>query len=478
MGSHYEYDIAVLGGGSGGLVVASAGAQFGGKVLLIEKNKLGGDCLFHGCVPSKALIESSRVAWLMKTADRYGLKKSNVQCILSDVMNRVQSVIKEISKHDSPERFKDLGCEVVFGSPRFLSSHEIEVNGKIYSAQHIVIATGGRPATVPIPGLKEAGYLTNLNIFEHTKFPDRLIVFGAGPIGLELSQAFFRLGAQVDVLDKADSIFIKEDAEVRSYMQEILAKEGLRFHLGINIKEVQKTANGKKVLIEKDGKTQTLEGDEILVGLGRIPNVEGLDLEKAGIVYSRSGIKVDNKQRTTVPHIYACGDCAEGLQFTHNASYQAGIIIQNILFPLKAKTDYRAFPWVTYTDPEVARVGLTEQEARERWGTIKVYRFPVGDNDRFKAMGSTDGFVKIVADKKGYIVGAHIVAHGAGEFLPQIVLAMKKKMKFTELANIVVSYPTAVEVIKQTASLARKEALKPWMKKVIKIIGGLKEKNN
>ncbi|MFH1379922.1 MAG: FAD-dependent oxidoreductase [bacterium] len=474
MGNMYKYDVAVLGGGSGGLVAASASAQLGAKVLLIEKNKLGGDCLYHGCVPSKTLIESSRVAWLMRTADTYGLKPHKPEFALGNIINRVQSVIKDIQKHDSPERFKNLGCELVFGSPKFVSSHEIEVEGTIYSAKTIVIATGGRPAKVPIPGLEETGYLTNLTVFDNTKFPKKLIVFGAGPIGLELSQAFFRLGAEVEVLDKADSIFIKEDKEVRDFMYKQLTKEGLKFHLGVNIKEVHKTASGKQVIIEKDGLKKAIEGDEMLVGLGRIPNIEGMDLEKAGVAFSRRGITVDSKQKTSVPNIYACGDCAEGLQFTHAAGYQAGIIIQNALFPVKANANYDAFPWVTYTDPEIARVGLTETEARNKFNAVKVYRFPVGDNDRFKAMGRTEGFVKVVTDIKGYILGAHMVAHGAGEFLPQLVIAMKKKMKFTELANFVVSYPTAVEVIRQTALLARKEALKPWVKTLIKKIAGLR----
>lgn len=470
----YTYDIAVLGGGSGGLVVASAAAQLGAKVLLVEKNKLGGDCLYHGCVPSKSFIESSRIAWAMRTADRYGIKSVDPEFEFSDVIGRVQDIIKDIQKHDSPERFRGLGCEVVFGNPKFVSEHEIEINGKLYSSRKFAIATGGRPANIPISGLEEAGYLTNLTVFENKKFPERLIVFGAGPIGLELAQSFYRLGSQVDVLDKADSIFIKEDIEVQRYMKDLLGIEGLKFHLGVNIKRVQKTSDGKKVTIEKAGKTEQLIGDEILVGLGRVPNVEGMDLEKAGVVYTKRGIRVDSKQRTSVPNIYACGDCTEGLQFTHAAGYQAGIIIQNALFPIKAKASYDAFPWVTYTDPEVARVGMTEEEAQTKLGEVKVYRFNVGENDRFKAMGSTDGFVKIITDKKGYIAGAHIVAAGAGEFLPQLVIAIKKKMKLTELSGFVVSYPTAVEVVKQAASLARKEALKPWVKKVIKLVAGLR----
>ncbi|MFH1282709.1 MAG: NAD(P)/FAD-dependent oxidoreductase [bacterium] len=469
-----EYDIAVLGGGSGGLVVASAAAQLGAGVLLVEKNKLGGDCLFHGCVPSKTFIESSRVVWQMKNADLFGIKKQNVEFDYTDIISRVQEVIKDIAKHDTPERFESLGCEVVFGSPKFVSDHKIEVGGKIFPVKKVVIAVGGRPAIAPIPGLEEVGFLTNLNFFENTKFPENLIVFGAGPIGIELAQAMNRLGSKVDVLDKADSILTKEDEEVRNYMEGLLAKEGLNFHLGVDIKEVQRTAKGKKVIFRKEGKVLTLEGDEIFVGLGRAPNVEDMELERAGIKYSRKGIIVDGYQKTSAPNIYACGDCTEGLQFTHAASYQAGIIIQNVLFPFKAKANYDAFPWVTYTEPEVARIGLTEEDAKSKFGNIKVYHFNVGDNDRFKAMGSKGGFIKVVTDIKGYILGAHIVSAHAGEFLPQLVIAMKKKMKFAELANFVVSYPTAVEVIKQAALIARKEALKPWVKKVIKKVAGLK----
>lgn len=477
MSGNYTYDIAVIGGGAGGLVVASVSAQMGAKVLLVDNHKLGGDCLFHGCVPSKTFIESSRVAWFMRTADRYGLKTQKPEFDFASIIARVQMVIKDIAKHDSPERFRGLGCEVVFGNPRFtINDHEIDIDGKKYSSRIIVVATGGRPAKIPIPGLEETGYLTNLTVFENTRFPKRLIVFGAGPIGLELAQSFYRLGAEVDVFDKADAIFIKEDREVSSFMKDQLTKEGLRFHLGVNIEKVEKKGSSKVVTIEKAGKTKLFEGDEILVGLGRVPNVENLDLEKAGIEYGKRGIKTNARQQTSISHIYACGDCTEGLQFTHAAGYQAGIVIQNALFPVKASADYRVFPWTTYTDPEVARVGLTEDEARTQLGNIKVYRFNVGDNDRFKAMGATDGFIKIITDRKGFIAGAHIVAAGAGEFLPQIVMTMKNKMKFTSLANYIVSYPTAVETIKQTASLARKEALKPWVKTVIKKIAGLRGK--
>ncbi len=469
-----SYDIVVIGAGSGGLVVASGAAQLGAKVALIEKNKMGGECLNTGCVPSKSLIHSARVVSLMKRAEKFGLGPVDVKFDYSKVIDHVHEVIGRISRHDSVERFEGLGCDVFMGGARFESSREITVGDKRIHGKRFVIATGSSPLIPPFPGLKEVDFLTNENVFDKRKLPESLIVLGAGPIALELGQSFHRFGSKVTVIQRSPKILSKEDSEIRIKMEDILIEEGLEIVTGTTIEWFERL-DGKKVIhFKKDEMDMKVGAEEILCALGKVPNTMGLNLEAAGVEYSKKGIVVDNRLRTSQKHIYACGDVIGHYLFTHMASYQAGIILRNAIFRLPAKVDYTVVPWTTFTDPEIARVGMTEDEARQKGGNISIYTFPFEDNDRANTEEERNGFVKIICDKKGMILGAHIIGPHAGEYLPELVLAMKEGLTISSIINTIHTYPTLAEVIKQAASQRLRGSLTPFKKKMIKWIFGLR----
>ncbi len=464
------YDIVVIGAGSGGLVVASAAAQLGAKTLLVERAKMGGECLNTGCVPSKTLLHSSRVVHLMKRAGEFGLGPVDHSLDYNRVIDHVHEVIKRVGRHDSVERFERLGCSVLFGSAVFESPYEIRVGDERIRGKRFVIATGSSPLVPPFPGLKEAGFLTNENVFDKRELPASLIVLGAGPIAVELGQAFNRFGTKVTIIQRSPRILSKEDREVSAKMEEILREEGLDIITGTSIERFE-TRDGKKVLYFTKGEEKlSVEADEILCALGRTPNIRGLNLEAAGVEYDKKGIKVDRRLRTTQRHIYACGDVIGHYLFTHMAGYQAGVIIRNAIFRLPAKVDYSVVPWATFTDPEVARVGMTEDEARGSGDTVEVYRFPFEDNDRANAEEETRGFAKIICNRKGRILGAHIVGPHAGEYIHELVLAMKMKVSIGTIASTIHIYPTLSEIIKQAAGLRLKAGLTPFKKRLIKWI--------
>ena len=468
------YDIVIIGAGSGGLVVASGASQLGAKVALVEKHKMGGECLNTGCVPSKTLIHSAKVVSLMKRAETFGLDPVDIKFNYSKVIDHVHSVINRISRHDSVERFEGLGCDVFLGGARFEPPNEIKVGDKKIRGKKFVIATGSSPLMPPFPGLQEMDCLTNENVFEKRDLPRSLIVLGAGPISLELAQTFHRFGSKVTIIQRSSHILSKEDIDIRIKMEEILQKEGLEIITDTAIERFEKEDGNKVVYFRKNNESLSVKAEEILCALGRTPNTKGLNLEAAGIEYNKTGIIVDNRLRTSQKHIYACGDVIGHYLFTHMAGYQAGIIIRNAIFRLPAKVDYRVVPWATFTDPEVARVGMTEEESRKNHHNIAVYNFPFEDNDRANTEEERNGFAKIICDKKGKILGAHIIGPHSGEYLHELVLAMKHGLTIDSIINTIHAYPTLAEVLKQTASQKLKGRLTPFKKKLIKRVFRLK----
>lgn len=443
-----EYDVVIIGGGSGGLVVASAAAQLKAKVALIERDRLGGDCLWFGCVPSKSLIHASRIAYEVKNARRFGIHCQDLEIDFAKANGHVQSVIEAIKPHDSPERFASLGVEVIFGSGQFIDRHTFDVNGRRLKARAFVIATGSRPHIPPVPGLPEAGYLTNEQVFALTQRPDSLAVIGGGPIGCELGQAFSRLGSLVTIIASREHILPKEDPEAALVVQQQFESEGIGVLTSTRVERVEQ-ADGKKYVWAGG---QKIVVDEILVAAGRQPNVESLNLEAAGVEVGNRGIGVNAKLQTTNPRIYACGDVIGGYQFTHVAGYEASVVLKNALFFPLTKANYRVIPWATFTDPELGRVGLTEQQAKERYGEdVYVLKQDFAGVDRAQAEAATRGFGKIIVRGNGEILGAHLVGPAAGELLHEIVLAMSNNLKVSALTGMIHVYPTLAEVNSKAA---------------------------
>lgn len=445
-----DYDLVVIGGGSAGLVAASAGAQLKAKVALVEKApKLGGDCLHYGCVPSKSLIHASRVAHDVRNAATYGIEASIHDIHIKTALGHVHRVIDTIQEHDSTERFEALGVEVIFGEGQFVDRETFAVNGRQLKARAYLIATGGRPGLPPIPGLKEAGYLTNMTVFNVEHRPSSLAVIGAGPIGAELGQAFARLGSQVTIIASHEHILPREESEAAQVVQAQMEAEGIHILKETRAKEVV-VEDGKKVILTDRGDRVVV--DEILVAAGRVPNVETLNLQAAGVEVAKQGICVNAKLQTTNPKIYAAGDVIGGYEFTHVAGYEAAVAMQNALVLPTKKTDYRVIPWATFTEPELARVGLTEEQARKRYGDdIRVLRHEFDHVDRALAEGTGLGFAKFITRKNGEILGAHMVGPSAGELIHEVVLAMSYKLKVGALKSIIHIYPTLAEINSKTA---------------------------
>lgn len=443
-----KYDIAILGAGSAGLTVAATAAQFGQKVVLFEKHEMGGDCLNTGCVPSKALLAAAKAAQAHRTSAAMGVAAHEPNVDFAGVMAHVEKVIGTIAPHDSQERFEGLGVTVVRGAAKFISPQTIEADGNTYSARRIVIATGSRAGVPPIPGLDSVPYFTNETIFKNRTLPSHLIVIGGGPIGMEMAQAHRRLGAQVTVLEAFEPL-AKDDPELTAVVLEALRAEGIDIRGGAKIESIEKTTGGIRVQLAGD---ERIVGSHLLVAAGRQPNVENLNLEAAGIAYTKRGITVDQYLRSSNHHVYAAGDVAGGFQFTHVAGYHAGLIIRHALFRLKAKNRSDIIPWVTYTDPELSHVGLTEKQALETHGAgIKVLRWSFAENDRAQAEGKTKGMVKVITTARGKIIGATLVGAGAGELIAMWALAVSKGLKISAIASMVLPYPTLNEASKRAA---------------------------
>lgn len=446
-----ETDICVIGAGSGGLSVAAGASQMGARVVLIERAKMGGDCLNYGCVPSKALLAAGHVAAGFRSAAPFGIGAAEPEIDFGKVHEHVHGVISAIEPNDSVERFEGLGVHVIQAAARFSGPREVEAGDAKISAKYFVVATGSSAGVPPIPGLSDVPYLTNETVFDLTACPAHLVVVGGGPIGCELAQAHRRLGARVTVLEMFN-ILAKDDPEAAAVVRRQLLREGVELREGISISGIARQGDGVAVAIENDGQAETIEGSHLLVAAGRNPNVDGLNLEAAGIVYGRKGIRVDARLRTTNKRVFAIGDVAGALQFTHVAGYHAGIVIRNALFKLPAKADYKAVPWVTYTDPELANVGLTEAQAVERLGSnIRILRWPFAENDRAQAERVTEGFIKVIADRKGRIHGACIVGAHAGDLILPWVIAVAKGLKIGDMAGVIAPYPTLGEVSKRAS---------------------------
>jgi len=450
VGSHLNVDICVIGAGSGGLSVAAGASQMGAATALIEKGRMGGDCLNYGCVPSKALLAAGHAAEAVRRAPDFGVGAGTPVIDDAGVYGHVRNTIAAIAPNDSVERFEGLGVTVIQAAGRFTAPREVEAGGTRITARRVVVATGSSAFVPPIPGLEAVPFLTNESIFDLEAVPRHLIVIGGGPIGIEMAQAHRHLGADVTVLEMF-AIMPKDDPELVDVVRTRLKREGIDIREGAQINRVEKTGDGVRVVLTTDDGEAAVEGSHMLVATGRRANVDGLDLEKAGIAYSPKGIEVDARLRTTNKKVYAIGDVAGSYQFTHMAAYHAGIVIRNALFRLPAKADTRAVPWVTYTAPELAQVGLTEDMARQQAGDIRVLRWPFAENDRAQAERETDGMIKVVTTAKGRILGAGIVGARAGELIHPWVLAVQQKMKIGAMANMIAPYPTLGEVGKRAA---------------------------
>jgi pyruvate/2-oxoglutarate dehydrogenase complex dihydrolipoamide dehydrogenase (E3) component len=445
-----ECDIAVIGAGSGGLTVAAAAAQFGRRVVLIERGKMGGDCLNYGCIPSKALLAAARRAHLMRTSEPFGIACTEPVVEFAKVMTHVRSVIAAIEPNDSQERFERLGVKVIRAEARFLDRRTVAAGGRVIHARRFVIATGSSPSRPPIPGLDATAYFTNETIFDNLVLPGHLVIIGAGPIGLEMAQAHRRLGSQVTVLEAASPL-AKDDPEAAQVVLERLAREGISVLSGVKILKVGMSQSGVAAEIEGSNGRQTIAGSHLLVAAGRRPAIAELNLAAAGIECSDSGIRVDRGLRTTNRKVYAIGDAAGGPQFTHLANHHAGLVIRNALFRLPVNSTSQAIPWVTYTDPELAHVGLSEAMARRAGEEPKVLKWPFRDNDRALTQRETEGFVKVVLDRRERVIGADIVGPHAGELIVPWIQMVTGKRKIRTMIEPVFPYPTLSEASKRAA---------------------------
>lgn len=451
---HYDFDIGIIGGGAAGLTVTAGAARLGAKTLLVEREQeLGGDCLHFGCVPSKTLIKSAHVYHQMRNAEKFGLPGVEVSEVdYKNVVKRIRSVISVIQKHDSEERFCSLGAKVEFGIPAFVDEHTILLNGKMSSAKNWVVTTGSSPSIPPIEGLDKTPYITNKEIFYLDHLPRSMIIFGAGPIATEMAQAFCRLGTKVSVVQRSGQILSKEDKDLADELLKVLSDEGVTFYLNGSVVRTHDRGPEKEVVIKSaEGKEGILRAETILVAMGRRPNLDGLGLEKIGVEFDRKGIKVDNRLRTSQKHIYAAGDVTGAYQFTHAAGYEGGIVISNAIFHLPRKVDYTFLPWCTYTDPELASIGMNEKRAKDAGIRYKVWTEAFRDNDRSLAEGEQVGKIKMILDENEKPLGIQILGPQAGELLGEWVAILNGKVKLSTLASAVHPYPTLGEINKRVA---------------------------
>ncbi len=463
----FDTNIVVIGAGSGGLVTAYIAAAVKAKVTLIEKHKMGGDCLNTGCVPSKALIRSARLLAQMRRSADFGIKKADVEVDFAEVMNRVQAIIKAVAPHDSVQRYTDLGVEVIEGEAKIISPWEVQVKtageSRIITTRAIVIAAGSRPLVPPIAGINDLAYLTSDTVWELRELPKRLIVLGGGPIGCELAQSFARLGSQVTQVEMLPRLLIREDADVSAAVMAKFSQEGINVLLGHTAKEFISENGEKMLLVEHDGNQQRIVFDQVLLAIGRVATIQDYGLDSLGIEISNSRtIEINEFQQTNYPNIFACGDVSGPFQFTHTAAHQAWYAAVNALFGgwLKFRTDYSAIPWATFTDPEVARVGLNEQDAKAKGIAYEISTYPIDDLDRAIADGVAHGFVKVLTvPGSDRILGVTIVGEQAGELIAEFVLAMKHNIGLNKLLGTIHIYPTLAEANKYAAGVWKRNHL-------------------
>ncbi len=450
MATTMEADICVIGAGSGGLSVAAGAARLGAATILIEESKMGGDCLNVGCVPSKALLAAAHAAAHGRAAAAMGVRFGAPEIDFAAVRAHVQGVIAGIAPHDSVERFEGLGVRVIKAHARFVDPRTVEAGDNLVRARRFVIATGSSALVPPIPGLDAAPYLTNETLWDLDRLPARLVVLGGGPIGCELAQAFARFGTRVTLVEM-QRLLPKDDAEAVEAVRASLVADGIEIHDASTAERVERASAGIAVHANGPAGPLRLEGSHLLIAAGRRANLAGLGLDAAGIAATPSGITVDRRLRTSNARVFAIGDAIGPPQFTHLAGYHAGIVIRNALFRLPAKVDLRALPWVTFTDPELAQVGLTEEAARAKQADVRVMRWPFADNDRARTERRTSGFVKAVTDARGRILGATIVGAEAGELIQPWALAMANNLRIGAMAQVILPYPTLGEANKRTA---------------------------
>lgn len=450
----FDFDIGILGGGAAGLTVAAGASQLGAKTLLVEKEpRLGGDCLHYGCVPSKTLIRTANIYHLIKDARRFGLPDVAPSTVdFREVAARIRSVIGEIQPHDSEERFCGLGVKVEFGNAAFTDEHSIRINGRTLSAKTWVIATGSTCMAPPIEGLDKTPYITNREIFYLDSLPKSMICIGGGPIAIEMAQAFSRLGTSVTVVEHGRQILGKEDPDMAGAVKGVLESEGVEFHLEATVTGVRDLGSEREAVIKTtDGNTVILKAATILVATGRAANVSGLGLEGIGVEFDRRGVKVDDRLRTSQKHIYAAGDVNGAYQFTNAAGYEGGVVIANAIFRLPRKVDYTLLPWCTYTDPELASIGMNESAAKQAGIKYSAWTEDFKDNDRSLAEGEHTGRIKMVVDEKEKPVGVQIFGPHAGELISEWVAAMNGGVRLSTLASAVHPYPTLGEINKRVA---------------------------
>ena len=463
-----RYNLVVIGAGTAGLVTATGAAGLGAKVALIEKHLMGGDCLIVGCVPSKGLLRCARAYADVRDAGDFGVRvPSGVSVDFPAVMERMRRLRAQISPNDSAARYQqELGVDIFLGEGRFTSHDTVEVAGKRLRFRKAVIATGTRAVAPPIPGIEEAGYLTNETVFWLTELPRRLAVIGAGPIGCELSQAFRRFGSEVFLLEMADHILIREDRDAAERVQQSLARDGVNLLFGSRIQEVRKEGDEKVIKLECGGDPIELRVSEILVGAGRAPNIQGLNLEAVGVEYDkRTGVRVNDYLQTSNPRIYAAGDICFPYKFTHTADALARIVVRNTLFPGRSKSNALTIPWCTYTDPEISRVGLSEKEAETKGIPVTTFKLELSELDRAILDGEDEGFLKVLV-KKGTdkILGATLVARHAGEIISEITLAMTSGLGLGKIGKTIHPYPTQAEIVKRASDTYFRTRLTPFVK--------------
>ncbi len=460
-----QADICVIGAGSGGLSVAAAAAQMGRQVVLIEKHKMGGDCLNYGCVPSKALIAAAHAAYAMRTSAAFGITPQEPQVSGPGLHKHIHEIIDKIAPDDSEERFTQLGCKVIRATARFVSPDMIEAGGQHIKARRFVIATGSSPAIPNLPGLDQVDFLTNESLFDLTEIPEHLLVLGAGPIGVEMAQAYARLGAKVSLIGRKPQILPREDAELAEIVAQSLKTDGVELYLNADAKAF---GPGPEITLS-DGRK--ISGSHILIATGRKACVDDLGLTAAGIAYDQTGIIVNAGLCTSNRRIFAIGDVIGGLQFTHVANYHAGLVIRRALFRLPAKENRQILPRVTFTDPELAQVGLTEAEARAKQVKFTIRSWPFAHNDRARAERQSQGMVKVLVGRGGRILGAGIAGPRAGDLIAPWVLAMSQGLKISALAGAVAAYPTLGEANRRAAmSHYAGLAQKPWLRKILRVL--------
>lgn len=448
------YDLVIVGGGSAGLTAAGFAIQLGERVALVEKNRIGGDCTWYGCVPSKTLLKAAKVAHQMRTSDRHGLTPVEPVIDFQQVMAHVRAVIADVYQHESPDALRADGIDVFTGDCHFVDPHTIAVGATTLTASKVLIATGAHPFVPPIPGLDTVEYLTYETLWDLEVLPHHLLVLGAGPIGCEMAQAFRRLGARVTLVEGEERVLPREESEASRVLAEVFVVEGMELRLNAKAESAWQDRDGIHVVVGGE----ELMGDALLVAIGRRPNVDSLDLEKASVIYSTKGIEVDDHLRTSQRHIYAAGDCVGSYQFTHYAGWQAFIAVRNALLPGASKGITDQVPWTTFTDPEVAHVGLTEEQARSRFGdSVMTCDWPMERVDRARAEADTAGFIKLVHKKDGTLLGTTIIAGRAGEMIHEWIVALEHGLKVGDLAAVIHVYPTYSTASMQAAAAIRVE---------------------